>query len=97
MLQQSQSPLNQWPRNTHSIIMGLHSFGCLQSAESLVISKPKMNFVLVVDLSDLNSAEGTQAWPEKDWVCAVLTQHQTSHLNAVALSLLVFSSHPLLV
>lgn len=50
-------------------MMGLHSFGHLQSAESLVISKPKMNFVLVVDLSDLNPAEGTQAWPEKDWVC----------------------------
>lgn len=103
MLQQRQSPLSQCSKNTHSIMMGLHSFGYLQSAESLVIPKPKMNFLLVVDFTDLNPAEGIQAWPEKNWICwcllpvVVLTQHQTSHLNSVAFSLMVFFSHPLLV
>lgn len=101
MLQQRQSLCNQCSRNTHSVIMGLHSFGYLESAESLVIPKPKISSFLVVGLTDLKPAESIQAWPEKNWICqcpfhtAVMTQHQTSHLNSVAFSLMVFLSHPL--
>lgn len=98
MLQQRQSPLNQCPRNTHSMMMGFHSFGYLQCAGSVVIPKPKMSFLLVVDLTDLNTAEGIQAREELDLSVsasiAALTQHQTSHLNSygVAFSIMVFFS-----
>lgn len=100
MLQLGQSPFNQCPRNTQSIMMGFHSFGYLQSAESLVIPKPKICFLLVVALTDLNPAESTEAWPEKDWICqcplpiAVLTQHQASHFTSAAFSLMAFFHTP---
>lgn len=80
------------------MMMGLHSFGYLQCAGSVVIPKPKMSFLLVVDLTDLNTAEGIQAREELDLSVsasiAALTQHQTSHLNSygVAFSIMVFFS-----